>query len=178
MRRSVLTLVAVSVLAAWAGAQVPRNTLDAATQAKLFKSNKTLLEDLVTHGIDLADADRPLQRAEECRKTATTLVRHLDRAAEDQDPDRVVELAGLMGDVIRDGLVPNLDDAQKEIRPGDPRFAQLTKVFENATRDLDGLSQLPTEGKVGESRKVKEAIAALQALKGNLQALKGNLKKP
>jgi hypothetical protein len=171
MRRSVLTLVAVAVLAAWAGAHGAgtHNSLDAATQAKLFKSNRTLLENLVTHGIDLADADRPLQRAEECRKTATTLVNYLGRAAEDQDPDRVVELASLMGDVIRDGLVPNLDDARKEIRPGDPRFAQLMKVSENATRDLDGLSHLPTEGKVGESQKVKDAIAALQALKGRLK---------
>jgi hypothetical protein len=169
MCRSLVTLVAFAALSAWAGAQGPTPPLDAATQEKLFKSNRTLLENLVTHGIDLADADRPLQRAEECRKTATTLANYLGRAAEDEDPDRVVELAGLMGDVVRDGLVPNLNEAQTEMRPGDPRMPQLIKVRENATRDLDGLSQLPTEGKVGNSQKVKEAIAALQALKDSLK---------
>jgi hypothetical protein len=169
MRRSLVTLIAYAALAAWAGAQGPRAPLDAATQEKMFKSNRTLLENLVNHGIDLADADRPLQRAEECRKTATTLSNFLVQSAEDQDPERVVELAGLMGEVVRDGLVPNLNDAQKEIRAGDPREAQLNKVRETATRDLDNLSRLPSQGKVGSNQKVKEAIAALQELRERLK---------
>jgi hypothetical protein len=168
MRRSLVTLVAFMALAAWAGAQGPPPPLPAAIQAKLFKSNRLLLEQLVDHGIKLANADR-LVRAEECRKTATTLANYLGRAAEDQDPDRVAELAGLMGDVVREGLVPNLKAAQDEIRPGDPREAQLVKVRERATEDLNSLpGKIPTDGKVADSQKVKEAIAALQALKASL----------
>jgi hypothetical protein len=169
MRRSLITLVAFMALAAWAGAQGPPSPLPAATQAKLFKSNRKLLENLVNHGIDLAKADRPLLRAEECRKTAKTLANFLERAAEDQDPDRVAELAGLMGNVVREGLVPNLNAAQDEIRPGDPGEADLAKVRASATEELNSLpAKIPTEGKVGDSQKVKEAIAALQALKASL----------
>jgi hypothetical protein len=170
MRRFLVTLFAFVTLAAWAGAQSPSPPLSAATQAKLFKSNRMLLENLVYHGIDLAEADRPLQRAEECRKTAATLANYLERAAEDQDPDRVVELADLMGNVVREGLVPNLNAAQVEIRPEDPRAPQLAKVRKNAKDELDSLSdKIPTQGKVGDNQKVKEAIAAVQALKANLK---------
>jgi hypothetical protein len=170
MRRFSITLVVFLALAVWAGAQGPPAPLPAATQAKLFKSNRTLLEHMVNHGIDLADADRPLARAEECRKTATTLANYLGRAAEDQDPDRVAELAGLMVEVVREGLVPNLNAAQAEIRAGDPRETQLAKVRASATEDLDSLSdKIPSDGKVGDSKKVKEAIAALQNLKSSLK---------
>ncbi|HEV3437935.1 MAG TPA: hypothetical protein VG122_11275 [Gemmata sp.] len=169
MRRSLVTLIAFMALAAWAGAQGPPPPLPAATQAKLFKSNRKLLENLVNHGIELAKADSPLRRAEECRKTAKTLANSLERAAEDQDPDRVAELARLVGDVVREGLVPNLNAAQLEIQPGDPLAPQLVKVRELATGDLISLpARIPTDGKVGDSQKVKEAIAAIQALQSSL----------
>lgn len=173
MRRSLVTLVAFTALAAWAGAQGPPPPLPAATQAKLFKNNRTLIENLVNHGIDLADADGSLMRADECRKTASTLANYLERAAEDQDPDRVAELAGLMGNVVREGLVPNLDAARAEIRPGDPREGQLLKVRESATKELNSLSaRIPADGKVGDSQKVKEAIAALESLNASLTNVK------
>jgi len=174
MRRSLVTLVALMALAAWAGAQGPPAPLPAATQAKLFKSNRTLIESLVNHGLDLAATDRPDQRADECRKTATTLANSLGQAAEDQDPDRVVELAGLMSEVIRDGLVPNLNEAQTQAdkMAGPSRevlLAQLAKVREKTTRELDELSaKIPTEGKVA-TQKVKEAVEALQGLKASLK---------
>src|SRR5580692_4317299 len=96
MRRFLVTLVAFAALAAWAGAQGSPPSLDAATQEQLFESNRLLLENLVGHGIDLANADNTLQRAEECRKTATTLANSLGQAADDRAPDRVVDLASLM----------------------------------------------------------------------------------
>jgi hypothetical protein len=169
MRRSLVTLVVFAALAAWAGAQGSPPPLDAATQEKLFKSNKILLENLVDHGIKLAKAENSLERAKECRSTATTYANSLDYAATiEQDPDRVVELAGLMREVVQDGLLPNLNEAQREIRPGDPRYAEFLKVRENAARDLDNLARIPTDGKVGGSQEVKEAIAALLALKSSL----------
>ncbi len=169
MRRALLIPLAFLALSAWAGAQGPPTTLDAATQVKLFKSNRLLLEQLVDHGIGLANADGPIHRAEECRKTATTLANSLSRAAEDQDPERVVELAGLMGDVIRNGLVPNLNDAQNGLNPDSPGATQLAKVRANAGRDLDELPQrIPNEGKVADSQKVRDALAALQSLKASV----------
>ena len=68
MRRTLFTLVAFTALAAWAGAQGPPPPLPAAVQVKQFKANRILIENLVDHGIDIANADNPLRRAEECRK--------------------------------------------------------------------------------------------------------------
>jgi hypothetical protein len=167
MRRCLLTLFCFAALAAWADAQGPAPTLTAEQRARLFKSNRMLLENMVNHGIAMAEADNPLQRADECRKTASTLARSLGRAAEDQDPERVVELAGLFGEVIRDGLVPNLDAAQANIAPGDPREAQLQKLRERTAEEIDGL-KLPADGKAGANQKARDALAALQALKSKL----------
>ena len=169
MRRSLVTLIVLATLAAWVSAQGSPPPLPAATQAKLFKSNLDLLGALVDHGVKLADADNPLKRAEECRMAAISLGNSLGEAAGKQDPDRVVELAGLMGDVVRDGLVPNLKAAREEIKTGDPREAQLLKLSDKAKDELTSLpSKIPAEGKVSESQKVKEAIAAVEALKSKL----------
>lgn len=170
MRRSLLTLFVLAILAAWAGAQGTSSSLPAAAQARLFHMNRTLLEDLVDRGIGLAEADHPLQRADECRKTASSLANYIQKAADDQDADRVVELASLMGDVVREGLVPNLDKAQQDIRPGDPREAQLAKVRDGAARELDGLpAKIPSDGKLADNPKVKEAIASLLSLKSQVK---------
>ena len=60
MRRTLFTLVAFTALAAWAGAQGPPPPLPAAVQVKQFKANRILIENLVDHGIDIANADNPL----------------------------------------------------------------------------------------------------------------------
>lgn len=166
MRRSLLTLVAFTALAAWAGAQGPPAPLPAAVQVKQFKTNRILIESLVDHGIDLANAENPLQRAEECRKTARTLANYLERAAGDENPDRVAELASLFGEVVRDGLVPNLEAAQREIRPGDPREQQLATLRRLAGSDLSGArAAIPASGKFAQSDKVKAALEVLDRLK-------------
>jgi hypothetical protein len=170
MRRSLVTLMTLLALAAWAGAQNPAAPLAAEDQVKLFKSNRLLIEGLVTQSITLAGKDRPLDRADECRKTAAILAGSLGRAAEDQDPDRVLELAGLLKEVVREGLVPNLNQAQTEITAGDPQEARLKSVREGTSRDLDELpGKIPTEGKVATNQKVKEAIEAILALKAGLK---------
>jgi hypothetical protein len=164
-----LTLIAFVALSAWAGGQGTPPPLPAATQVKLFKTNRDLIASLVDHGIDLADADNPLGRARECRLTARALANALRRAADEQDPNRVAELAGLFGDVVRDGLVPNLDAATREMKAGDPREPELLGLRQNAVSDFNGVrAAIPTDGKVGDSDKVKAALAALDALKPKL----------
>ena len=69
MARALLLLIAFATLSAWTGAQAPPAPLTAAEQVKLFKLNRPLLDNLVNHGIDIADKSDPLERAKECRKT-------------------------------------------------------------------------------------------------------------
>ena len=169
MWRALSTLVAFTVLSAWAGAQGTA-PLPAATQVKQFKNNRLLIENLVDHGIDLANADSSVNRAEACRQTAQTLANYLSRAADDQDPDRVAELATLFGEVIRDGVVPNLDEAKKTTTPESPDGQKLKKIGEYAGSTLGEVRKaLETPGKVGDSEKVKAALTALDALKARVQ---------
>lgn len=164
MRRSLLSLFAFAALSTWVGAQGPA-PLPAEVQVKQFKANQFLIADLVDHGVRLADAGDPLDRAEECRKTALTLARSLERAADAGDADRVAEFAGLYGAVVRDGLVPNLAEARKNIHKGSPRWDDLQRLSERAAANhAEARKSIPTTGPVGDSDKVKAALRALEGL--------------
>ncbi|MBA4191853.1 MAG: hypothetical protein C0467_28065 [Planctomycetaceae bacterium] len=166
MVRVLLLLTSFTALAAWAGAQGPTPPLSAADKIKLFKSNRTLIENLVNHGIALSSVDAPLKRAEECRRTAVTLGNYLERAAkEDRNPDRVAELAGLMGDVVRDGLAPNLDEAERTTPAESPDGKRVKELQTIVATDLDNVRLAVPAGKVADNAKVKAALAALAELK-------------
>jgi hypothetical protein len=168
MRRPLLGLFAFAALSAWVGAQGPA-PLPAEVQVKQFKANRTLIESLVDHGVYLAEAEDPLDRAEECRKTARVLANYLERAAGAGDADRVAEFAGLYGAVVRDGLVPNLETARRTIPEGSPRWPDLQKAREKAAKDFfHARASVPADGPVGQSDKVKAALRALEGLAGKL----------
>lgn len=166
MRRSVLTLFASAALCAWVSAQGPPS-LTAEIQVKQFKANRDLIQNLVDHGINLSNADNPLQRAEACRQTARTLANSLERAADEGDAERVAEFATLFAQVVREGLVPNFNEAKKSIDPKSPDAERLSKVNDRVRSDIEGvLKSIPTDGKVGENDKVKSALAAIAELAG------------
>jgi hypothetical protein len=167
--RVLLLLTTFAALSAWAGAQGPV-PLSAADKIKLFKSNRTLIDNLVGHGLDLSAADDPLKRAEECRKTAVTLGNYVERAAtDDKNPDRVAELAGLMGDVVRDGLAPNLEEAERTFTPESPGGKRVKELQGIAATDIDNVrAAIATTGKVNDNPKVKAALASLTELKSKL----------
>lgn len=165
MRRTLLTLIAFAALSAWVSAQVPA-PLSAEIQVKQFRNNQILIGNLVDHGVNLSKADNPFQRAEACQQTAQTLAYSLKRAAEAEDADRIAEFANLYGEVIRDGLVPNMEAAKKNITdPGSPDVGRLKQLNDRARDDLGSArSWIPTSGKVGDSDKVKAALAAMEEL--------------
>ena len=92
------------------------------------------------------------------------------RAAGAEDVDRVAEFAGLLGEVIRDGLLPNLAAARKNISdPKSPDGNRLKTLNDNARRDLDSVRQsIPSGGKVGDNDRVKAALGVIEELKGKL----------
>jgi hypothetical protein len=165
MWRSMLTLFVGAVLSAWVSAQGPP-LLTAEIQVKQFKNNRILIENLVDHGIYISNADDSLARAEACQRTARTLANYLERAAGDGDPERVAEFAGLFSQVIREGLLPNLDAAKRSITDQkSPRADTLKQVNAQVRSDLDSvLKSVPTHGKVGDSDKVKSALRAIEEL--------------
>jgi len=166
MMRAGYTILAFAMLAAWAGAQSPpRASLSAAEQLRLHRANRVLLADLVDRGIDLGGATHPVDRAEACRKTARTLGVALVQAADSNDADRVAELGGHLETVIRDGLVPSLDDARRNIHPASPDAARLKAVRESAANDLGDA----TANKLADQPRLQSVLAKLLDLKEKLK---------
>jgi hypothetical protein len=80
----------------------------------------------------------------------------------------VAELGGHLEAVIRDGLVPNLDEGRRTVTL--ESAARLDAAREKARGDLDRLRDaLAAPGKVADSRRVKD-------LRGKLDALYDRLK--
>lgn len=169
MFRAGYTFTVILVLSAWAGAQGPA-PLTADAQLKLLRANRVLLADLVTGGVELGKADGPVARAEKCRQTAHVLSIALERAARADDADRVAELGDHLDLVMRDGLVPVLDEAKALVPPESQDAKRLTETRERAVGDLDwARAALPADGTVGGSDKVR-------ALAGKLDGLREKLK--
>jgi hypothetical protein len=168
MSRVPLTLTVFLGLAAWAGAQGPPAGLTAAENLDRLKANRALLDQLIDRGIELGGAGNPVDRAEACQRTAGSLAYWVGLAAADQNPDRVAELGGHLEAVIRDGLVPNLDEGRRTVTL--ESAARLDAAREKARGDLDRLRDaLAAPGKVADSRRVKD-------LRGKLDALYDRLK--
>lgn len=169
MCRAGFTLLVALVLSAWAGAQGPA-PLTAADQLRLLRANRILLTDLVTSGVELGAADGPVDRADKCRKTARVLSVALERAAEAGDADRVAELGDHLDRVVRDALVPVLDDARQTIPEGSPDAKRLKLVRESAVGDLDwARGAIPDGGAVGGSAKVRDLAGRLDGLRAKLK---------
>lgn len=162
MARAVLLLTTFAALAAWAGAQgtAPPSPAD---RVKNFKANRTLVDNLVSDGIALADAEDALARAVACRRTTAVLAEYVGGAAREQNADRVAELADLMGLVVRDGLIPNLDEADRTIPlHSKPLRDRLAATQRGAAGDINSVGAA-ADGVAGNAR-AKAALEALAAL--------------
>ena len=169
MARVLLLLTTFGVLAAWVGAQGGSPPLDPADRAKLFKTDRALLDQLVNHSLDLSKADNPLRQAQECQAAARTLAVYLRRAAADErDAARVAEMAGLLTDLVRDGLAPNLRVARQTFPDTSPQGEQVKQLGESALKDLEAWAAI-REGTVADDGTVKAAFAALAELKAKLK---------
>ena len=156
-------------LAAWAGAQGPP-PLSTADQLNMLRANQGVIEELVDRTIELAGANTPLKRAETCRKTAGTLAGVVGRAADEGNADRAAEFGGHLEAVVRDALIPTLDEGRRTTPPESEDAKRLKKLREGAWTDLGVLRDgLPTTGKVGDSEQVKQLRDKLDALRKALE---------
>ena len=128
MARWLYLLTVFAVLAAWAGAQNPAPPLSAEDKLRLLKANGTLIDNLVRDGVALSAADRPEDRAARCRSASLALANAIQQAAAAEDADRVAELTALFCDLVRDGLVPTIDDGQRVVPPESPSAKKLREV--------------------------------------------------
>jgi hypothetical protein len=174
MVRAAHSVAVFLVLAAWAGAQGPAHaSLSAAEQLHLHRANRNLLANLVDSGVRMGRSSHPIDRAEECRRAARHLGVALQQAAESNDPDaaeRVAELGNHFDLVVRDGLVPMIDEARRTIHPMSPDAVRLKVLRESANDDLNSaFTAIPTNGALGDNARVREVSAKLGSLKEKLK---------
>ncbi len=169
MVRSGLTVAVALALAAWAGAQ-SLAPLPAAKRLELHRANRTLLADLVDHGVLLGRAGTAPERAEACQKAARALGIALRNAAEARDGDRVVELGDHLTSVLRDGLMPVLDEGTRTVPAGSPEAAKLKAVRATAADDLDwARSAAPAPGGPAPDGRTRALFGTLDALRDQLK---------
>jgi len=157
-RRAACTLLFIAVLSNWADGQGPAPGLSAGEQLRLLSRNRRLLDDMVDRGLGLTDANTPLTRVDECRRTADRLALELREAVTRNDGDRLAEISDHMGVVVSKGLVPNLQVAREQITPSSPDFGKLQQIHGEAARSLgDAQGLFPTSGELSKSRRVQDA---------------------
>jgi hypothetical protein len=162
------TLTVFLALAAWAGAQ-GQSAPSAADRLQLLRTNLGLIDGLIDDSVNLAGANTAVDRAAVCQTTAHRLVGEVEKAADAGNPDRVAEFGGHLERMVREGLVPTLEDG-KTVHPVSPEAKRLKEIREGAIRDLGALHEaLPTSGKLGESEKVKKLRQELESLREALK---------
>ncbi len=168
MRRLAFSTFVLVALSAWVSGQPAAGPL-AGEQLHLFRGNRELLENLVEHSVELANADTPVGKVRACHESTKDLGRAMKDAADRDDADRVAELSELLTAVIRFALVPTLGEARVAIPVGTPAYQRLRDLTELATADAERFElSIPALGKIGASNKVKDARGKLHEARGLL----------
>jgi hypothetical protein len=164
MTRPTLTLIAFAALAAWASAQGPARGPTAAEQLAQFRANRPLLERLIDQALRLSAEPDPVGRAEECRQAAAALGWAVQSAANQDQADRVAELADNLHALLTDGLTPALRSAGDGVPPESEAGKRLAEVRGRTRDDLVRvLNEWRADGRLGQSPAARAARAKLQA---------------
>jgi hypothetical protein len=162
--RTPIFLLAFALLSAWASAQNTSGPTTAADHLNLLKTNRKLLEELVEEGVQLGDANSPLERATQCQHVATRLTRELKNAIERDDADRVAEMSDYFSSVINSGFMPNFATAKENTPVESPDYPRLLAVHTEAAKNMDIVKLLiPADGKLAKNKRVQEARGKLEA---------------
>lgn len=153
-------------LAAWAGAQGPA-ARSAADELQLLHANRGLLDTLIDDSVKLADAGSAVDRAAACQHTAERLADAVEQAATAGNADRVTEIGGHLGRMVRDGLKRSLDEQVPPESPDSKRLEEIRKKSIDALGKLG--AALDGTGQFAETEKVQKLRQEIEALRGELK---------
>ncbi len=100
-----------------------------------------MIADLVKHGVNLSQRNNNLDRAEETLATAQRLRRAYEDALYLGDVPRVLEVSELLGEIVAEGFVPNLMEAQRFVQPGSPDFERYQQLHTAGHEQLSNLAE-------------------------------------
>jgi hypothetical protein len=161
MTRTLLQLTVVALVCGLVGAQ---STVTVGDRLNMLKRNRTLISDLVRHGVHLSQKNSDLDRADETLQSASRLRLAYNEAISNGDVPRLLEVSDLLGGLIEKGFVPSYTEAQRLIKPGSPdydRFLALQAETERMLSDL--VSTIPTTGEQWSHPDVQATRSKLEA---------------
>ncbi len=130
--------------------------------SQAVRRDLSLIETLVTHGLRLAAADEPLSRAACCQSVAERLADEINRAAGENDRERVAELTPHLRAVVESGVAANLDQARRHIPAGSLREKELEDLSARTAALLRPLQEQLRQ--TGEGEEPEGLVHILQTL--------------
>jgi hypothetical protein len=143
MKRRGLLVVPLVALAGLALADGPQTDLAVQERLKQFQRDERLIEMLIESGVQLAAAEDPLKRAEECNRLADGLAREVKRAVVDRDPARASDLGRHLEALLVRGVAGNLQRARADL----PLDSLRRKDFQRIGKESQWLMQ-PLEDEI------------------------------
>ena len=142
MKRFLSVVLFSATLAAWVGAQGQAPRPSPADQAKMVQRNRSLYRTAVDRGLNLTKQYDALDRAGTCTELAKDWAREVESAAKAHDHARVSELGKQLSQVVDQGVVPNLEEARKQIKAGSLYEKALEKRRDDAVDVLKVLESV------------------------------------
>jgi hypothetical protein len=158
VKRFLSVVLFSAVVAAWVGAQGQAPRPSPADQAKMIQRNRALYHTAVNRGLNLTKQFDALDRAGTCTELAKEWAKEVETAAKARDHARVAELGKQLSQVVEQGVVPNLEEARKQIKAGSLYEKALEKRRDDAVGVLTPLESV-LRG-VTEYDPVRKAVAA------------------
>ena len=157
------------------GAQGPEPRGSVIEQYQRFERNKSIVMDLVESSIEASLQQDPLQRVDTANRLIGRLSSELQRAAQEQDAPRVMEMGRHLRTLLEEGIIPNISTARATINP---QSNDEKRLFELRDRTLFGLRAidfvLPEDASIGKYQEVRELVQGLMDAREQLgQAAKG-----
>ncbi len=163
MKRYLLWAVLVAVLVPAAAAEDPASPSDASKRTRRFQQDNDLIETLVQGGLRLAAQDDPVKRAECCNDVAECLAGEIQRAAENQDKERVAELGQYLDALLEQGVAANLSMARKQIPVGSTLEKNLHDIRDRAAKLVRPLEeQLRRDSQKEDHQELQRTLRVLQ----------------
>jgi hypothetical protein len=133
--------------------------------------NRGLIQALVDRALVLASEEDPLRRADQCNGLAKHLVDEIQQAADREEDGRAAELGGHLHDLLRGGVVSNLETVRQHTPPDSTRNKELRRVSEDAHRVTDPLEKLLQTIATTDSGELRRVLQAIHDTRAEVEKL-------
>ena len=168
MIRHASCLLIVAALAALVSAQGSKPGLTASQQQQLFQKNWAMIQMLVDSSLEISSQSGDyIHRSRSYRKVIMEFQKELVTSANGTDARRVAEIGKHLDTVMRQGLAPSLQAAQRQIGPDGTGRKDLEEI-RDYTLELVEWLQDQAKNKWADTPEIREVIQALDLTKKEL----------